>query len=84
MIPKVLTALISAAILSAILGALPCEATGLKHHSKAKAAATTETSAPARHDFNSPSMDFSGAKPVLDNPRPDVIPPKKDKSDFFD
>ena len=85
MIPKLLTALISTAILWAILGALPCQATGAKHlGGKKPATASASTSAGASSDLNRPSTDFSGVTPVTDNPHPDLVPPKKDRNEFFD
>lgn len=85
MIPKLLTALISAAILSVLLGALPCEATGAKHlGGKKPATAPAPVSASAASDLNRPATDFSGVTPVTDNPHPDLIRPKKNRNEFFD
>ena len=84
MIPKFFTALISAAILSAVLGALPCEATGAKKLGGKKPAMPAPYSASASSDLNRPATDFSGVKPVTDNPHPDLIAPKKNRNEFFD
>ena len=82
MIPKILTALISAAILSAVLGALPCEATGAKHRDKPKAT-TTDTRPAGNADLNSPATNFSGVRPVIELPDPNHVAPGRNKNEFF-
>lgn len=82
MIPKILTALISAAILWAVLGALPCEAAGAKHRDKPKAA-PVETRPAGNADLNSPATNFSGVRPIIELPDPNHVVPGKNKNEFF-
>ena len=83
MIPKLVTAFISAAVLSAILGTPPCEATGADHiKGKAKKQPVAERSTGAA-DLNRPATDFGGVSPQIDAPDRDRVAPTQDKNQFF-
>ncbi len=85
MIPKVLAAIISGALLAAVVWALPSEASSTGQQDKAKARKHAVASSPSQSgNLNSPSTDFSNVTPSLDDPHADLNAPKRDKNSFFD
>lgn len=84
MIPKLVAAVVSAAILAAVLGTLPSEAIGAEQAKrKAPKHPAVARSVGSAGDLNSPSTDFSTVSPQIEVPDRDHVLPKRDKNQFF-